>query len=53
MMEALLWAGKVLGGALVVSVALGMVIVAVGVAREAVWSMRQENRKKSEQEEEK
>lgn len=52
MIEALLWGLKVLGAAIVLGFALGIIILLVGIAREAVWTMRQQNRRENKQEEE-
>lgn len=48
--NAVLWVLKVLGGAVVISIALGAIILVAAVAREAAWVLRYENRKKYEKE---
>lgn len=43
--DCLIWALKVLGGALVLAMAAGVIIVAVAIAREVAWVLRHENRR--------
>ena len=38
--DCLIWALKVLGGALVLAMAAGVIIVAVAIAREVAWVLR-------------
>lgn len=51
LIEAILWALKVLGGAIVIGVALGIIILTLIVVREAAWVIRTENRRKHEKKE--
>ena len=51
-LSGVIWAIKMLCGAVVVALAAGIVIITVGVAVEAVWVLRYENWRKHKDERE-